>query len=101
VHYFRHYNTGMSKITRKYQLTLPKAVAEGAGYKPGDDVVCESSGETIYIRQKATGAAPVDSTTDRLVLFDLATERQAHRQRLQPKASKSTRGWTREDLYEP
>ncbi len=45
------YNTHMSKITSKYQLTLPKAVAEKAGYHPGDEVECEVAGEAIRVAQ--------------------------------------------------
>lgn len=89
----------MSRLTSKYQLTLPKAVAERAGYKPGDEVEFESAGETIRMRHKAKRISG-DSTTDRLVLFDLATERQTHRQRSENRTQVTTRGWTREDLYE-
>ena len=88
----------MSKLTAKYQLTLPKAVADRAGYKPGDEVEYESAGEVIRIRHKARSTA-AQSTTDRLVLFDLATERQFHRQRSASRTEASTRGWTREELY--
>ena len=89
----------MSKLTSKYQLTLPKAVAERAGYKPGDELEYESAGEIVRIRHKARNT-PAYSTTDRLVLFDLATERQVHRQRTATRTQPSTRGWTREELYD-
>jgi AbrB family looped-hinge helix DNA binding protein len=93
----------MSKITAKYQLTLPKAVAEKAGYKPGDEVECEAAGQAIRVQHKAAKREP-HSTTERLILFDLATERQAHRQRSlpskAPKSKGSHRGWAREELYE-
>ena len=89
----------MGKLSSKYQLTLPKALAEQAGYKPGDELEYESAGEVIRIRHKAR-STPAHSTTDRLMLFDLATERQAHRQRSESRTHESTRGWTREGLYE-
>jgi bifunctional DNA-binding transcriptional regulator/antitoxin component of YhaV-PrlF toxin-antitoxin module len=90
----------MAKLTGKYQLTLPKAVAQRAGLKPGDDVDCESSDEMVRIKRKAKSTMRPYSKTDRLVLFDLATERQAHRQRSSPGADEITRGWARDELYE-
>jgi AbrB family looped-hinge helix DNA binding protein len=91
----------MSKITSKYQLTIPKAVAERAGYQPGDEVECDAAGELIRIRHKARQNVASVSTTDRIILFDLATERQAHRQRLLSNtAGAESRGWTRDELYE-
>ena len=91
----------MSKLTSKYQLTLPKALAQRAGYKPGDEIECDSAGGVIRIRHKADDSfSQSRSITDRLVLFDLATERQAHRQLSRDRTHDSTRGWTREDLYE-
>jgi AbrB family looped-hinge helix DNA binding protein len=63
----------MAKLTSKYQLTLPKAVAQRAGLKPGDDVDCESSDEMVRIKRKAKSTMRPYSKTDRLVLFDLAT----------------------------
>jgi AbrB family looped-hinge helix DNA binding protein len=89
----------MSKITSKYQLTLPKAVAEKAGYHPGDEVECEVAGEAIRVAHKALKREP-QLTSDRLVLFDLATERQAYRRRSARRPKYPLRGWTREDLYE-
>jgi AbrB family looped-hinge helix DNA binding protein len=89
----------MSKITSKYQLTIPKAIAEKSGFAPGDEVECESAGEVIRVAHKVLKREP-QSTTDRLILFDLSTERQAHRQRSARKPKSPQRGWTREDLYE-
>jgi AbrB family looped-hinge helix DNA binding protein len=90
----------MTKLTAKYQLTLPKGIAERAGLRPGDDVDCEPANEMVRIRRKAKSRTQPYSKTDRLVLFDLATERQVHRQRSAPIADESTRGWTRDELYE-
>jgi AbrB family looped-hinge helix DNA binding protein len=90
----------MAKLTAKYQLTLPKAVAQRAGLKPGDDVDCESADEIVRIRRKAKSRMQPYSKTDRLILFDLATERQTRRQRSSPVADGISRGWTRDELYE-
>jgi AbrB family looped-hinge helix DNA binding protein len=100
-HYFSPYNMpAMAKLTAKYQLTLPKAVAQRAGLKPGDDVDCEPANEMIRIRRKAESRMQPYSKTDRLVLFDLATERQTDRQRSSPGGDEIPRGWTRDELYE-
>ena len=89
----------MSRLTSKFQLTVPKALAERAGYRAGDEVEFEATGEIIRVRHKAREQLQ-SSTTDRLVLFDLATERQAYRQRaIQKLAAPADRGWTREELY--
>jgi AbrB family looped-hinge helix DNA binding protein len=89
----------MARLTSKYQLTLPKAVAERAGLRPGDEVDCEPAGEIIRVRSKKRTASR--SVTDRLVLFDLATERQRHREDLLTPVGATERGWTRDELYEP
>ena len=88
----------MATLTSKYQLSLPKAVAERAGMSPGDELECELAGEVVRVRRKQTRASG-RSTTDRLILFDLATERQEHRNR-QSSTTETERGWTREDLYD-
>jgi AbrB family looped-hinge helix DNA binding protein len=88
----------LAKLTSKYQLTLPKAAAEKIGLRPGDDVDCEPAGEIIRVRAKRP--TPSRSVTDQLVLFDLATERQRHREHLHAPSPASERGWTRDDLYE-
>jgi bifunctional DNA-binding transcriptional regulator/antitoxin component of YhaV-PrlF toxin-antitoxin module len=90
----------MPRLTSKYQLTLPKAVAQQAGLAPGDELECETAGEVIRIRARSSARPSVRTTTDQLVLFDLATERQVHRQREKPLAPATDRGWARADLYE-
>jgi len=89
----------MAKVTSKLQLTLPKAVADRHGIRPGDEVVVVSAGEAIRIlpaRQRQPG-----DTQRSLALFDQATARQAERNAAHGGASpESDRGWTREDLYE-
>lgn len=90
----------MSKLTSKYQLTLPKAVAQDAGLKPGDEIDCEAAGEIIRIRPRTQSGAQKRSITDQLMLFDLATERQQHREHSKVPAPATERGWTRDELYE-
>jgi AbrB family looped-hinge helix DNA binding protein len=90
----------MAKVTSKLQLTVPKALAEQFGIRPGDQIDFTPAGEVIRMtrrgREQETGSIP-----DRLQLFDQATERQRRRQRLPPiRRAPADRGWRREDLYQ-
>lgn len=86
----------MAKVTSKYQVTIPKSLAEQHRIKPGDDIEWSSAGEAIRITPRKNMQRP--SIAERLKSFDEATARlkrvQKHRSRL-----KGDRGWTREDLY--
>ena len=90
----------MSRLTSKYQLTIPKAVAEEVGLKPGDEVDCEPAGEIVRVRPRQRALARSRSVTERLIFFDLATERQRHRDYAQTPSAETNRCWTRDDLYE-
>ena len=39
------------QITRKFQVTIPKKIAEKAGIRPGDSVVFEMGEDCILIRK--------------------------------------------------
>jgi AbrB family looped-hinge helix DNA binding protein len=69
---------GMAKVTSKYQVTLPKAIAERYRIHPGDDIDWVAAGDVIRVVPSAKPAAPEDRES-RLRLFDQATER--HRRR--------------------
>lgn len=89
----------MSKVTSKLQVTLPKAIADRFGIRPGDQIEWETAGDAIRIH------LPSRSSLDRaarLKLFDQGTQRQREREARQadPPQSGGDRGWTREDLYE-
>ena len=91
----------MSKVTSKLQVTVPKALAERYGIRPGDDIRFEGAGEII--RVVPAGADVPREGLDveaRLRLFDAATERQRERDGGRSADRASTRGWTREELYE-
>ena len=88
----------LAKITSKYQVSVPKAIAEQYGLRPGDEIEWVAEGEVI--RVIPAGQDLVEDTIEsRLRLFDEATKRHAARvagtRRRQPRS----RGWTREDLY--
>ena len=88
----------MSKVTSKLQVTIPKAVAERHGIAPGDEIDWRSAGDTIRIVTDVQRRP--DTVEHRLEVFDMATERQAERNQQRPLLPASSRGWTREELYE-
>jgi AbrB family looped-hinge helix DNA binding protein len=90
----------MSKVTSKLQVTLPKALADRFGIRPGDEIDWEVAGDGIRI---LTPARPAKlSVDDRIRLFDRSTQRQREREASRSKEAGSVRdrGWKREDLYE-
>lgn len=89
----------MPKVTSKLQVTVPKAVADRFGIKPGDEIAWEAAGTVIHVIP--SGAPPRrTSLDDRLKAFDEATARQRRRQRQRPRAAAVTRrGWQRDELY--
>jgi AbrB family looped-hinge helix DNA binding protein len=91
----------MAKVTSKYQVTVPKIIAEQYHIRPGDDISWVPAGEVIRVIPAGRRTA-VEDRESRLRLFDQATERIRKRASARPtKASKATedRGWKREDLY--
>ncbi len=92
----------MSKITSKLQVTIPKAIAEQYGLKPGDEIEFRASGETIRIIPPSGRVADRLSIEERLRLFDEATARQREREKHMklPADSPTERDWKREDLYD-
>ena len=88
----------MAKVTSKLQVTIPKAVAERYGLRPGDDIEWVPAGDAIRVLPQ--GRRPAVDLDTRLELFDRATERQLRRQsRRIRKSAHPGRGWKREDLY--
>src|SRR6185312_13098766 len=89
----------MTRITGKFQITLPKRLVDSYGIRVGDEVEIVAAGESIAIIPART-LAPVLSAQERLRHFDQATRRQEARQRggQQPGAA-TDRGWAREELY--
>ena len=88
----------MSKVTSKFQVSIPRALAERLGIRVGDDLTWEEAGGTLRARVENAVKARL-SVDERLRLFDAATARQAQRQRRLQLARGKGRGWTREDLY--
>lgn len=89
----------MAKVTSKYQVTIPKALAEKLGIEPGHYIEWSASGDSIHLTP-VRAAQSEFSLELRLELFDRATRRlRSHRKR--PVARRAGgRGWRREDLYD-
>lgn len=93
-------------MTSKLQLTVPKAVADEYGIRPGDELEWIPAGDSIRIvlkngRNSLKTKLPLE---ERLKLFDQATERQRLRnQKFYEEngvpTSDAERDWKREDLY--
>ena len=100
----------MPKVTSKLQLTVPNAIADQYGIRPGDELEWVPAGESIrveLVRHKAKAGHEL-TTEERLALFDANTKWLDELQAEQLKEAKAkgtsltreTRGWTREELYE-
>jgi AbrB family looped-hinge helix DNA binding protein len=88
----------VAKVTGKFQITLPKALAERCGIRVGDDLELRTVGRSIQI-DKRTPHDGLSAPRHRLAHFDRATVRQRSRERAAPRISTRSRGWTREELY--
>jgi AbrB family looped-hinge helix DNA binding protein len=88
----------MAKVTAKLQVTIPKAVADAYGLRPGSEIDWQPSADAIRVVPLSRRTAL--SLEDRLRLFDAATARQERRSRTTRRATTASRGWTREELYD-
>jgi len=88
----------MAKVTSKLQVTVPKAVADRYGIRPGDEIEWLASGDMIRVIPPGKQIKPM-SPAERLRRFDLATVRQRKRNTRPHAVSAQNRGWSREDLY--
>jgi AbrB family looped-hinge helix DNA binding protein len=89
----------LAKVTSKYQVTVPKAIADRYGIQPGDEIDWEPAGDVIRVIPGGK-QDPTDDRDLRLRLFDRATERHRQRKFVPAEIPSKDRGWTREDLYE-
>ncbi len=90
----------MGKVTSKLQVTVPKAIAQQHGIRPGDEIDWIPAGDSIRVVKKSR-RRPANDVRERLRLFDEATERQRRRQAGRPPEKEpKDRGWKREDLYD-
>lgn len=93
----------MSKVTSKLQVTIPKAIADAYRIRPGTEIGFFKAADGIRISvPEDRSSSPRLGPAERLALFDVATRRQAARNRAWKKKKirpPKTRGWTREELY--
>lgn len=88
-------------MTTKLQVTLPKAVADLYGIRPGDEIEWVPAGDVIRVLPPGQRQSRLDVAA-RLKLFDQATARQQQREKTRHKTKHpqpKDRGWTREELY--
>ena len=93
----------MAKVTSKLQLTVPKAIADQYGIRPGDELQWIAAGEAIRVIPAGRNNLKQQERTleERSELFDRATQRQKRRQAKAGKVvSPAARGWKREELYD-
>jgi AbrB family looped-hinge helix DNA binding protein len=88
----------MTRVTGKFQITLPKRLVDAYGIHVGDEVEIVAAGESIAIRPAGSTAAAL-SPEERLRHFDEATRRQETRQHDARHSTAKDRGWTRQELY--
>ena len=88
----------MARVTSKYQVTVPKKIAELYHIRPGDEIDWVPAGDAIRLIPPGTRAA-TQTPESRLRWFDQATERHRKRRSARPAEQPRERGWRREDLY--
>jgi AbrB family looped-hinge helix DNA binding protein len=88
----------VSRVTSKLQVTVPKALADRLGIRPGDEIEWSVSGQALRIVPAVAPGATLDRER-RLKLFDASTARQRVRQRRHRSPPATSRGWTRDELY--
>ena len=89
----------MTRVTGKFQITLPKRLVDAFGIRVGDEVDLIAAGDVIEVRP-VRAKRRVFSVEERLRYFDDATRRQQSRNAGRGPAADDDRGWRRDDLYD-
>ena len=76
----------MAKVTSRYQVTVPNAIAQQYSIRPDDDIDWVAAGDVIRVVPGGKHAQPQ------------ATERHGRRRLGRKKKSAQDRAWTRDDL---
>lgn len=93
-------------MTSKLQLTVPKAIADQYGIRPGDELEWSPAGDGIRVRLRK-GQKNDLTAAERLALFDentrwlneLQSEALRRSKKKGMRITRENRGWTREELY--
>lgn len=88
----------MSRVTGKFQITLPKRLVDAYGIHVGDEVDLVAAGDAISI-VLAGGRKVSLSQEEKLRAFDEETRRLAARKAEHLPADSKDRGWTRDEFY--
>ncbi len=89
-----------SKVTSKLQVTIPKALANRYGIRPGDEIGWEASGNILRVIPPGRGVPKLE-LAERVRLFEASRARQRRREASgAPRPMTTDRGWSREELYE-
>ncbi len=89
----------MTRVTGKFQITLPKRLVDAFGISVGDEVELIAAGDGIRI-VPANAVRTGLSLEERLRLFDEATRRRKAGAAEKKFPVATDRGWTREELYD-
>ena len=92
------YSAGMTRVTGKFQITLPKQLVDAYGIRVGDEVELVAAGDAIAILPSGSRGKSF-SLEERLRNFDDATRRLNARSPAELPPSTGDRGWTRDELY--
>ncbi|MFO1129466.1 MAG: AbrB/MazE/SpoVT family DNA-binding domain-containing protein [Rhodospirillales bacterium] len=91
----------MGKVTSKLQVTIPKALADKFGLKPGDEIDWIDERTTIRVVPRRRRRRDL-TIEEKLAMFRASLERQQQRDAADPCADEGPqedRGWSRDDLY--
>ena len=88
-----------SKVTSKLQVTIPKAIADWFGIRPGGTIVWEVAGGGLRVTSPGRARRLEAAERERLFRESIRASRAAEGAAIRPAAT-AKRGWTRDDLYE-
>jgi len=89
----------MTRVTGKFQITLPKRLVDAFGIRVGDEVELIASGDAIRI-VPANAVRSGLPTEEQVRLFDETTQRMKKRAKGKKLPAATERGWTRDELYD-
>jgi len=87
----------MARVTSKYQVTVPRKIADAYHIRPGHDIDWVPAGAVIRVIPPGKQVVAQDRESQ-LRLFDQATERLRKRPPGRANGKPRDRGWRREDL---